>query len=90
MNDTRPRPEGKTAAVSVYLLDGHEVVRRGLRDLLAGEPDIDVIGEAGTVASALAVPALGPKVAVLGVRPPDGDGGRCAGRSIPLSPGPLA
>jgi DNA-binding NarL/FixJ family response regulator len=63
------------ALITVFLLDDHEVVRRGLRDLLATEPDIDVIGEAGTVASALArMTALRPDVAVLDVRLPDGDG----------------
>jgi DNA-binding NarL/FixJ family response regulator len=63
------------AQITVFLLDDHEVVRRGLRDLLASEPGIDVIGEAGTVASALArMTALRPDVAVLDVRLPDGDG----------------
>jgi DNA-binding NarL/FixJ family response regulator len=61
--------------ITVFLLDDHEVVRRGLRDLLATEPGIDVIGEAGTAASALArMTALRPDVAVLDVRLPDGDG----------------
>jgi DNA-binding NarL/FixJ family response regulator len=63
------------ARITVFLLDDHEVVRRGLRDLLATEPGIDVIGEAGTAASALArMTALRPDVAVLDVRLPDGDG----------------
>jgi two-component system, NarL family, response regulator DevR len=61
--------------IRVFLLDDHEVVRRGVRDLLNDEPDIDVIGEAGTVEQALVrVPALRPQVAVLDVRLPDGDG----------------
>ena len=61
--------------ISVFLLDDHEVVRRGVRDLLETAPDIRVIGEAGTVSSALArIPALRPDVAVLDVRLPDGDG----------------
>ena len=76
MNDTSPRQDGTDQPqITVFLLDDHEVVRRGLRDLLAEEPDIDVVGETGTVASALArMPALRPKVAVLDVRLPDGDG----------------
>ena len=61
--------------ISVFLLDDHEIVRRGVREMLEAEPDITVIGEAGTVASALArIPALRPAVAVLDVRLPDGDG----------------
>jgi two-component system, NarL family, response regulator DevR len=63
------------AKILVFLLDDHEIVRRGVRDLLEAEPDITVIGEAGTAASALArIPALKPDVAVLDVRLPDGDG----------------
>jgi DNA-binding NarL/FixJ family response regulator len=59
----------------VFLLDDHEIVRRGVRDLLEAEPDITVVGEAGTASSALArIPALKPDVAVLDVRLPDGDG----------------
>ena len=61
--------------ISVFLLDDHEGVRRGLRDLLEAEPDMDVIGEAGTAASAVGrILALRPDVAVLDVRLPDGDG----------------
>jgi DNA-binding NarL/FixJ family response regulator len=61
--------------IKVFLLDDHEVVRRGVRDMLESEADIEVIGEAGTAASALArIPALRPDVAVLDVRLPDGDG----------------
>ncbi|AUY47689.1 response regulator transcription factor [Streptomyces sp. CB01881] len=66
---------GPEQTVRVFLLDDHEVVRRGVRDLLEAEPDIEVVGEAGTCAQALArVPALRPDVAVLDVRLPDGDG----------------
>jgi DNA-binding NarL/FixJ family response regulator len=61
--------------IAVFLLDDHEVVRRGVGDLLEAEPDIRVVGEAGTASSALArIPALRPDVAVLDVRLPDGDG----------------
>jgi DNA-binding NarL/FixJ family response regulator len=61
--------------IKVFLLDDHEIVRRGVRDMLEAEPDITVIGEAGTAESALArIPALRPDVAVLDVRLPDGDG----------------
>jgi DNA-binding NarL/FixJ family response regulator len=59
----------------VFLLDDHEVVRRGLRDLLEAEDDLEVVGEAGTAEEALRrIPATRPDVAVLDVRLPDGDG----------------
>ncbi|MDN0200033.1 response regulator transcription factor [Streptomyces sp. S.PNR 29] len=68
----RPGPDNP---IRVFLLDDHEVVRRGVHDLLNDEPDITVVGEAATVEQALArVPALRPQVAVLDVRLPDGDG----------------
>lgn len=61
--------------IRVFLVDDHEVVRRGLIDLLSADPELDVIGEADSVAQALArVPALKPDVAVLDVRLPDGNG----------------
>jgi DNA-binding NarL/FixJ family response regulator len=61
--------------IRVFLLDDHEVVRRGVRDLLEAEDDITVVGEAGTAAEALQrIPATQPDVAVLDVRLPDGNG----------------
>jgi DNA-binding NarL/FixJ family response regulator len=71
MGDDTPAPQ----AIKVFLLDDHEIVRRGVRELLEAEDDIMVIGEASTAASALArIPALRPHVAILDVRLPDGDG----------------
>ena len=61
--------------IRVFLLDDHEVVRVGVRQLLDAEPGIEVVGEASTAAQALTrVPALRPDVAMLDVRLPDGDG----------------
>ncbi|MGW1291004.1 response regulator [Streptomyces sp. NPDC002586] len=61
--------------IRVFLLDDHEVVRRGLTDLLDAEPDISIVGDADTAEHALVRgPALRPHVAVLDVRLPDGDG----------------
>jgi two-component system, NarL family, response regulator DevR len=61
--------------VKVFLVDDHEVVRRGLIDLLGADPELDVVGEAGSVAEAIArIPAASPDVAVLDVRLPDGNG----------------
>ena len=64
-----------TEPIKVFLCDDHEVVRRGVKDMLEAEGDITVIGEASSVAEAIArVPALRPQVAVLDVRLPDGSG----------------
>jgi DNA-binding NarL/FixJ family response regulator len=64
-----------TRKIAVFLLDDHKIVRRGVRELLEAEPDITVVGEAGTAQAALArIPALRPDVAVLDIRLPDGDG----------------
>lgn len=61
--------------LEVFLVDDHEIVRRGLIDLLEGDPELTVIGEAGDVAQAMArIPVLRPDVAVLDVRLPDGNG----------------
>ncbi|MFD8750584.1 response regulator [Kitasatospora sp. NPDC059577] len=61
--------------IRVFLLDDHEVVRRGVHDLLSVEDDIEVVGEAGTAAEAITrITAVHPDVAVLDVRLPDGNG----------------
>src|SRR6476620_7534520 len=63
------------APIRVFLLDDHEVVRRGLHDLLDSEPDIEIVGESGSAREATArIPALRPHVAVLDARLPDGSG----------------
>jgi two-component system, NarL family, response regulator DevR len=68
-----PDAVGKT--IGVFLLDDHEIVRRGIADLLEVESDIRVVGEAGTVAEALRrIPAARPDVALLDARLPDGSG----------------
>jgi len=67
--------EGTERVIKVFLLDDHELVRVGVKDFLETQPDIRVIGEAGTASSALArIPALRPDVAILDVLLPDGDG----------------
>ncbi len=61
--------------IRVYLLDDHEVVRRGLRDLLEREGDIEVVGESASAEEAVRrIPAMRPHVAVLDARLPDGSG----------------
>src|SRR5664279_68808 len=71
MKGAMPDPD----VIRVFLLDDHEVVRRGLRELLEAEPDIVVVGEAGLAREAAArIPALHPHVAVLDGRLPDGSG----------------
>ncbi|MEU8518873.1 response regulator transcription factor [Streptomyces sp. NBC_01216] len=74
MTDTGPAAV-EEELVTVFLLDDHEVVRRGVYDLLDAEPGISVVGEAATAEQALVrVAALRPRVAVLDVRLQDGDG----------------
>jgi len=64
-----------TEKIRVFLLDDHEVVRRGLKDLLEGDGDIEVVGESGLAQEATRrIPALRPHVAVLDGRLPDGSG----------------
>ncbi len=61
--------------LTIFLVDDHEVVRRGVGDLLDEEEDLTVIGQAGSASEALArIPALRPDVAVLDMRLPDGNG----------------
>src|SRR3954449_2463399 len=61
--------------IRVFLLDDHEVVRRGLVDLLQAAGDIEVVGESGSAPEAThRIPALRPDVAILDARLPDGNG----------------
>lgn len=63
------------APIRLFLLDDHEVVRRGLKDLLEQEGDIEVVGESGLALDAAErIPAIRPDVAVLDARLPDGSG----------------
>jgi len=63
------------STIRVFLLDDHEIVRRGLAGLLEGHDDLEVVGEAASAAEALSrIPPTRPDVAVLDVRLPDGDG----------------
>ncbi|WP_028984746.1 response regulator [Sporichthya polymorpha] len=74
MDDSAVNPEADER-ITVFLLDDHEIVRRGIADLLEAAPDITVVGDAGTAAQALPrIKALQPKVAVLDGRLPDGSG----------------
>ncbi len=64
-----------SAMIRVFLLDDHEIVRRGLRGLLEASDDIEVVGEAGSAEEAYGrIPATSPDVAVLDVQLPDGNG----------------
>ncbi len=61
--------------IRVFLLDDHELVRRGLRELLEAEDDLEIVGEADTAEIAYGrIPATNPDVAILDVRLPDGNG----------------
>ena len=61
------------ASTSVYILDDHELLRRGLRELLEADSTITVVGESGSAVEAMRrIPALRPDVAVLDCRLPDG------------------
>jgi two-component system, NarL family, response regulator DevR len=73
-DQTSERPD-EPVRIRVFLLDDHEVVRRGLRDLLEAAGDIEVVGESGLAEEARRrIPALRPDVAVLDGRLPDGSG----------------
>jgi DNA-binding NarL/FixJ family response regulator len=64
-----------SSPVRVFLVDDHEVVRRGVAEVLEDDPGITVAGEAGSVAEALVrVPAVRPDIVVIDMRLPDGDG----------------
>src|SRR6476469_5731502 len=70
-----PQQAATTDPIRVYLLDDHEIVRRGIRELLESEGDIVVVGESGLAAEATRhIPALRPDVAILDGRLPDGSG----------------
>lgn len=61
--------------IRIFLVDDHELVRRGIAELLSTQPDMEVVGEAGTAAQARArIPATAPDVVILDVRLPDGNG----------------
>jgi DNA-binding NarL/FixJ family response regulator len=69
------QPIAPEERITVFLLDDHELIRRGIRTLLEGESDIEVVGEAGSAVGAVArILALRPRVAVLDGRLPDGTG----------------
>ncbi|WP_281205298.1 response regulator [Nocardia shimofusensis] len=64
-----------SAGIGIFLVDDHEIVRHGVRELIDAEPDLDVVGEAGDCSQALSrIPALRPDIAVLDVLLPDGNG----------------
>src|SRR6476659_9886678 len=70
-----PEEADATEPIRVYLLDDHEIVRRGIRELLESEGDIVVVGESGLAGDATRrIPALRPDVAILDGRLPDGSG----------------
>ena len=75
MREPDGRAGGERRPITVYLLDDHELVRRGIRDLLEASGDIEVVGESGLAQEAARrIPALRPDVAILDGRLPDGSG----------------
>jgi CheY-like chemotaxis protein len=72
---TRANARYKQEVIRVFLLDDHEVVRRGIADLLTTAGDIEIVGESGSAVEAThRIPALRPDVMVLDARLPDGNG----------------
>ncbi len=66
---------GEPRKIRLFLLDDHEIVRRGLRDLFEAEDDLEVVGDVGSAQEAIRItPALRPDVAILDARLPDGSG----------------
>ena len=79
----RSTPLTRTQPIRVFILDDHELVRRGLTDLLTTTDDLIIVGEAGTAAEALRRIAAAPDVALLDARLPDGSGIDVAATSAP-------
>ncbi|MGW0179452.1 response regulator [Nocardia sp. NPDC003345] len=74
--------------INVFLVDDHEIVRRGVSELISSEADLEVVGEAANASQALArIPALRPDVAVLDVRLPDGNGIELCRELLSANPG---
>ncbi|MGI9008793.1 MAG: response regulator [Streptosporangiaceae bacterium] len=74
--------------ISILLADDHPVVRAGLREMLAAEPDMEVIGEAASGAEAVTLDGrLRPDVVLMDLRMPDGDGTDAIGRISAARPG---
>ena len=75
MTEDTSSETARATPLKVFLLDDHEIVRRGIKDLLESQGDIVVVGESGSAVEAAArIPALRPDVAILDGRLPDGTG----------------